>query len=170
MCGIFFATTSCRRTRLERRRRQASRRRAAGIRCLVAAGAILLAGPVAAAAADVEATVTDLKHEGARVQCALFASPDGFPKVDNAIVKAGAAVDAGQAVCRFAAVPQGRYAIAAFEDRNGNGSLDVNLFGAPTEGIAFSRDARGRLGPPNFEAAQFVHGTAPTQLRLRATY
>jgi uncharacterized protein (DUF2141 family) len=137
---------------------------------VAATALIVLAGPVSAAAADVEVMVTELKHEGARVQCALFASADGFPNAHNAIAKTVAPVVAGQAVCRFAAVPEGSHALAAFEDRNGNGALDVNLFGVPVEGVAFSRDARGRLGPPGFEAARFVHSTAPTRLRLRTTY
>jgi uncharacterized protein (DUF2141 family) len=137
---------------------------------MAAQALVLVSGAVSAAAADVEATVTALIHEGARVQCALFASADGFPRAEEAIARTVARVAAGRAVCLFASVPAGSYALAAFEDRNGNGSLDVNLFGAPVEGIAFSRDARGRLGPPGFEAARFVHGTEPTRLRLRATY
>lgn len=130
----------------------------------------LLAAHVLAAPADVEATVTDPIHDGARVLCALFAAADGFPRAEMAIARTAAPVAAGRAACLFASVPAGRYAVAAFEDRNGNGSLDTNLFGVPVEGVAFSRDARGRLGPPSFEAAGFVHGTEPTRLRLRATY
>lgn len=137
---------------------------------VTATAMVLFTHQVSAAPADVDATVTDLKHEGARVRCALFASANGFPNADKAIARSVGPVAAGRATCLFAAVPAGHYALAAFEDRNGNGSLDVNLFGAPVEGVAFSRDARGRFGPPGFEAARFVHGTESTRLHLRATY
>lgn len=75
-----------------------------------------------------------------------------------------------RAVCRFFGVRAGSYAVAAFEDRNGNGVLDTNAFGVPTKGVAFSRNARGRLGPPTFDAARFVHGPDATRLQLRAVY
>jgi uncharacterized protein (DUF2141 family) len=49
----------------------------------------------------------------------------------------------------------GRYAVSVIHDQNGNGKLDTNLVGLPTEGYGFSRDARGTIGPPGFEAAAF---------------
>src|ERR1700691_1290540 len=39
-------------------------------------------------------------------------------------------------------VPAGRWAISAFEDRNGNGVLDMGLFG-PKEPSGFSREFKG---------------------------
>lgn len=131
---------------------------------------IVLAGPVMAADASVEVLVNELRHEGATLNCALISTPQGFPDLRTAIAKVTAPVSSGRAVCRFTGVPAGSFAVAAFEDRNGNGVLDTNVFGVPTEGIAFSRDARGRLGPPSFDAARFVHGPEATRLQLRATY
>ena len=36
---------------------------------------------------------------------------------------------------------------------NGNGQLDSNLMGLPTEPYGFANNARGSFGPPSFQAA-----------------
>ena len=65
----------------------------------------------------------------------------------------------GSIVVRFANVPNGRWAAAVYHDENGNGALDRNGLGIPTEGGGFSRDARGKYGWPTFaDAAMAVGG------------
>ena len=62
---------------------------------------IVLAGPVVAADAGVELIVTELRNEGATLNCALFSTPQGFPDPRTAAAKVTAPVSGGQAVCRF---------------------------------------------------------------------
>ena len=74
---------------------------------------------------------------------------------------AGAAVRAAPFGCAVAAgagrpLPPGTWAVLSFQDENDNGKLDRNVLGIPKERYAFSRDARGRFGPPSFEDAAFV--------------
>ena len=140
------------------------------MRLVAVAAGFVLAGPVSAADASIEVLVTELRNEGATLNCALFSTPQGFPDPRAAIAKVTAPVSGGRAVCRFTGVPAGSFAVAAFEDRNGNGVLDTNVFGVPAESVAFRHDARGRLSPPSFEAARFVHGPETTRLPLRAAY
>src|SRR5437764_9308992 len=52
-------------------------------------------------------------------------------------------------------LPAGRYAVSVFHDENGNGKLDTNVVGMPTEPYGFSRDARALMGPPSFADAAF---------------
>lgn len=63
----------------------------------------------------------------------------------------------------------GRYAVAAFHDTDANGTLTLWPIGLPREAYGFSRDARGRFGPPAFEAAAFdLPATGSRQaIRLR---
>lgn len=50
-------------------------------------------------------------------------------------------------------VPPGTYAVMAYQDENENGELDRYFFGPPKENYGFSRDARGKFGPPSFDDA-----------------
>ena len=45
----------------------------------------------------------------------------------------------------------GRYAIILFHDENGNGKLDKNALGVPTEPYGFSNNVPGFLGPPAYK-------------------
>lgn len=61
----------------------------------------------------------------------------------------------------------GRYAFFAMHDANGNGDLDRNFLGIPTEDYGFSNGARGVVGPPSFDAAAItVRGGAPTRVEI----
>lgn len=46
-----------------------------------------------------------------------------------------------------------KFAIAAFHDENGDGTLNRNPLGIPTERYGFSRNARGLTGPPEYDRA-----------------
>ena len=48
----------------------------------------------------------------------------------------------------------GKLAIRMFQDEDGNGQLDTNLLGIPTEGWGFSGPPAS-MGPPSFEEAAF---------------
>lgn len=54
---------------------------------------------------------------------------------------------------QFHGVPPGRYAVMLFHDENANGQFDKSRSGMPLEGYGFSRNARGKFGPPSFDDA-----------------
>jgi len=55
-------------------------------------------------------------------------------------------------------------------DANGNGKLDRNLLGMPTEGVGASNDARGVVGPPKFDAAKFTFDGGSLTLTITVRY
>jgi uncharacterized protein (DUF2141 family) len=61
----------------------------------------------------------------------------------------------------------GEYAVAVFEDINGNGKLDTNFLGIPKEPVGTSRDAKGNFGPPKFVDAAFKIGDGITPLHIQ---
>ncbi len=62
----------------------------------------------------------------------------------------------------------GTYALSLFHDENGNGKLDSNIAGIPTERYGFSRDARGRMVAPSFaDAAIELRGDTTITINLR---
>ena len=61
-------------------------------------------------------------------------------------------------------LPCGEYAVKVFHDENGNGELDKGVFGIPAEAYGFSNDARGSMGPPEYEKAAFQLDSAGKEL------
>jgi uncharacterized protein (DUF2141 family) len=65
----------------------------------------------------------------------------------------------------FPEVAEGSYAIAVFQDLNGNNNLDRDSRGLPQEPYGFS-NGTGRTAPPSFEAAR-INVAGPTTARVR---
>jgi uncharacterized protein (DUF2141 family) len=51
-------------------------------------------------------------------------------------------------------LPKGKLAVRAFQDLNGNGKLDIGLFG-PKEPYGFSNNVRGTFSEPDFREQLF---------------
>lgn len=70
----------------------------------------------------------------------------------------------GQAV--FKDLPDGRYAVATYADADGNGAMNRNFAGIPSEPLGFSNRYWPK-GPPTYELASFtVDGSAPREVDL----
>ena len=66
----------------------------------------------------------------------------------------------------FKDLPYGRYAISLYHDKNSNGKLDKNVMGIPREAYAFSNNARGSFGKPDWDAVNFQIDDAEKQLTI----
>lgn len=117
--------------------------------------ALLLASVVAAPVSAAELTIrvqAANAHQG-DLYAAVFDGPDTFLADGAATQSARQQMNGAVVTARFADLSAGRYAVSVFVDTNGNGELDTNLVGRPTEPYGFSRDARGTLGARGFEDA-----------------
>jgi uncharacterized protein (DUF2141 family) len=120
---------------------------------------------------SIKVVVVGLHSDEGEVACALFASAGGFP--DDSL-KAGkttkSKIEKGQAVCMFADVVPGDYAVSMFHDENSNGKLDRNFIGMPKEGVGASNDAAGHFGPPKFDDARFSYKGGRSVLAIHVKY
>ena len=66
----------------------------------------------------------------------------------------------------FKDLPEGEYAFAVYHDANANGKMDKNLIGMPTEDFAFSNNAMGKMGPPDYASAKFAMPAAGATVRV----
>ena len=105
--------------------------------------------------ANIAVTLTGIKDVKGSVTAGLFNSEDGYKKGAGF---RGAQVDvkADTVTFSYANLPDGEYAIKLFHDVNGNGEMDSNLFGIPTEPFAFSNNAIGKMGPAKWKDAKFT--------------
>jgi len=115
----------------------------------------------------VEVEILDVVAEwGGSVKVALF-EQDGFPTTGKAIATKTVLVRDIKAKVIFENIPAGQYAIAVYQDINGDDKLNRKFYGAPTEPYAFSNNVFGRRGPPNFEAVTFtVESSTATKLKI----
>jgi uncharacterized protein (DUF2141 family) len=118
-------------------------------RTLVLAAAFCAAG--SASAASIEVRVQGVTAKGK----VLVAVCDKTTFLKDCAYSGSAPAKAGETVVTVDGVPTGSWAVLSYQDENDNGKLDRNVLGIPKEPYAFSRDARGRFGPPSFEDAAF---------------
>jgi uncharacterized protein (DUF2141 family) len=129
--------------------------------------AVLSAAALPAFAADLTINVAGVSGAGGQVMVAVYNSAETFP----AKPVRGLAVPAqdGAVQVKLSGLPAGDYALAIYHDANGNGKLDRNPVGMPTEDYAFSNNAVGKRGAPRFEDARIALPAdgASTNVNLR---
>lgn len=124
---------------------------------LAAAGLALAGAPQAVADPTVRITVAGVAAPQGFIMVALHDEKgwSGAP-----LARARVAVAAKTVTLTLPAPVPGRYGIKLFHDVNGDGKMDTNMMGFPTEPVGFSNDAPIRLGPPSFADAAFDVGPA----------
>jgi uncharacterized protein (DUF2141 family) len=100
-------------------------------------------------AAPVKITFTRTAGQVGMIYYAVFDRASQFPKGTPV---ASGSVSTAKSVATLDLEP-GTYAISAFLDRNGNGQLDTNRLGIPTERFGFSNNPRILTGSPSFNSA-----------------
>lgn len=117
-------------------------------------------------AAELQVTVEGVDSATGKVMVALYDKADGFPGGPS-FAATMAPAKQGVVSVSFKEVPAGRYAVSVFHDLNGNQRLDRNMVGIPSEPYGFSRNARGKMGPPSFDDAAVNVGGEAVALVLR---
>ncbi|GIV36875.1 MAG: hypothetical protein KatS3mg032_1254 [Cyclobacteriaceae bacterium] len=100
-----------------------------------------------------EIRVGPLEPASGTLRVALFNSADRFMKEPFRVQELK--VEGPTLNIVFYNLPEGQYAFSLYHDVNNNGKLDTGLLGIPSEPWGFSNNARGRFGPPHFNAASF---------------
>lgn len=79
---------------------------------------------------------------------------DAFPMDrDKAYRQLKTKIINGKASVTFENIDYDKYAIAAHHDEDGDGEVDTNFIGMPSEDLKASKNASGSFGPPDFEDA-----------------
>lgn len=119
-----------------------------------AACLILSLAALPAFAADLTVRVADVPSAQGSIMVAVYDAPGNFLRRPVQSARVDAATGTVDIVIKD--LPAGGYGIAVFHDANGNGKMDKNMMGIPSEDHAFSNDARGTMGPPSFEQVKFT--------------
>jgi uncharacterized protein (DUF2141 family) len=102
------------------------------------------------------------------VMAALFDSEEAYDGGGPAVRGVRIDIAVGERIARFEGLPPGDYALRAFHDVNGDGEMNTNPFGMPTEPFGFSNNAVGNMGPASWARAHFaVSGETRQTITLR---
>lgn len=107
-----------------------------------------------AKAADLHLTLRT-EGSGGNLAIAIYDSAEALRQSRNPVATRVVPASGGAVSVSMSGLAPGRYAVAVFHDADGNGELTLWPIGLPREAYGFSRNARGRFGPPPFEAAAF---------------
>jgi uncharacterized protein (DUF2141 family) len=110
--------------------------------------------------------VSGLRSDGTLL-AALFAEPSGFPDRRRADRTQSASVSDKTVELTIDNLNPGTFAVAVFQDLNGDGVLNKGAFGVPSEPYGFSNNAFSRFGPPSFEDASFAFSQENQQVEIR---
>ncbi len=141
----------------------------AGYPARLAARLLLTLLPAPVYAADLTVTFSDIRSQSGTLRIAVLDSEAAYSG-EKAPVLSLLLPPRGERVSFSTdALAEGSYAIRVMHDANGNGELDNNLVGMPTEPWGFSNNAVGGFGPPKWEDIRFELG-ARTQLDVRLNH
>ncbi|RZT10379.1 Uncharacterized conserved protein, DUF2141 family [Duganella sp. CF402] len=116
--------------------------------------ALLFAAAAPSFAAELTISIEGVASADGQVMVAIFNSADTF--LAKPLRGAAAPAHEGTVQVQVADLPAGDYAFAVYHDANGNGKLDRNSVGMPTEDYAFSNNAFGKRGAPSFQDARIA--------------
>jgi len=138
---------------------------------LILMDAGVVAGQVPACP-GIHVTILGIRNSVGTVDCALFDSPNGFPRdvLHSAMRLVVMKVPNTEARCDFEGIPPGTYALVVLHDENMNGKIDTNWLGVPKEGYGFSNDAKAAFRAPSFSDASFVYDGKTLDLTITLRY
>jgi len=104
----------------------------------------------------IKVRVLGFKNTNGQCNIALGNTKQSFDNKDNYFRVSTQSITGSPYEFTFEDVPLGVYTISLYHDQNSDNKLNTNLFGIPTEGFAFSNNAMGNFGPPDYESCTFT--------------
>ena len=123
----------------------------------VAAMAFLASPAFSESPSNVLIEVSGFKNTRGTLNCRLFTKAADFPDGEG-IVTLRVPITGPNTSCSFSNVEPGTYAIAVVHDENGNGKLDKNFVGVPSEGYGVSNNKTYALSEPKWNESIFTLG------------
>lgn len=99
--------------------------------------------------------VNNIKSKNKTLYVGIYRAVDDFPTFNKYWKNTKVKTAGSESFIEFD-VPFGEYAVAVSHDINGNGSLDKNFFGYPSEPFGFSNNFKPKLSSPDFSDCKFT--------------
>ncbi|PMD96733.1 hypothetical protein BWI97_11220 [Siphonobacter sp. BAB-5405] len=111
-------------------------------------------------------TFTNVRNTRAPLVVGVFRKSDPFTKVPFKNYKLEP--NGGSSPTLFIDdLPYGEYAVAVFQDENGDGKLNTNIVGIPKEPYCFSNNYRPRVKSPKYDQCKFSYSQKNNHMYLQ---
>lgn len=108
-----------------------------------------------AQSSEIQFDMLAINSDAGKLYVQLFKGKENYTK-GKALASSVVEAKVGDNTVVFDNIEQGEYAIRFFHDENGNGKLETNFIGMPTEGYGFSNDAKPSFGPAKYKDMKFA--------------
>ena len=110
--------------------------------------------------------ISNIQNKGKTLYVGIYRAGDEFPEF-NKYWKNTKVTTIGNEMTVVFEVPYGDYAVAISHDLNGNGKLDKNFFGYPSEPFGFSNNFKPTLSSPDFSDCKFTFNQQNSLLTIK---
>lgn len=126
---------------------------------------VLISAP--ALAGELTVHINNVEGTTGKVMVAVLDSESAFNGETPAVLSLLMPPRPGSLTFSTDALADGHYGIRVMVDENGNGDMDSNMVGMPTEAWGFSNNAVGSFGPPSWSDIRFeLNGTTSIAIDL----
>jgi uncharacterized protein (DUF2141 family) len=125
---------------------------------------ILFMTPVNTGTLQIE--VANIRDTRGAIRIGIYNNAADFPDEKKVFLNRVLTPQKGTMTLEIPDLPHGDYAIAIYHDLNGNGRLDKNMLGVPTEPYGFSGSAKGKWSAPRFVETSFSFPQTHQQLTV----
>ncbi len=108
--------------------------------------------------AELRVSISNIRHAQGSIYVAVYNNESDYLSTQSDRIqyrKILSVKHTGSVDISFANLPPGNYAISCFHDVNGNGKLDTNLVGIPSEPYCFSNNTRPKFRAPYWSESKF---------------
>jgi uncharacterized protein (DUF2141 family) len=137
---------------------------------VVLAGGDVSTHAVSMATGCLRVQVQKLRNDHGHLLAAIYDDPVGFPREGRPARNAKVEIRGGQATATFEGLPPGEYAVAVHHDESGDGKMNVNLLGLPTEGFGLSNFDKLKMTPPSFDQSKFDYPGGEKAIEIKIHY
>lgn len=106
--------------------------------------------------AQLSINITGYDAQEGQIMVALYANEANFNEEAKPFRDAKIRVNGPETLIIFDDLSAGEYAFKIFHDANGNGELDTDMLGIPSEAYIFSNDASDPFSAPEWQESKFV--------------
>ena len=101
-------------------------------------------------------SVVGFDSDEGKAMIALYNSEEGYSETGEKFKSVALEIKEQKCEWVIEELPFGEYAIKLFHDENGDGKMNTNMLGIPSEDYAFSNNASGNFGPADYDDAKFL--------------